>query len=165
MSQDSIEEKWNAIQWWGLGDIPEPEPEGIDYRVAVAKRALMSSYEDTEDPEACITDLLADLRHLCARVGLTYDVLCERAQEHYEEEVTEAEKRHEAKESQAPLLVVVRGGVAYTYADPEKTLTKMIDFDNMRPEEKAELPAGMGFEELCAKAGLKPDEVTWKKQP
>lgn len=50
-----------------LGETPEDlrhENPNL-YRCINAKRALRAGYEDVDDTEACITDMLADLRHLC----------------------------------------------------------------------------------------------------
>lgn len=56
-------------------------------------------------------------------------------------------------------LIVVHGGVAYAYA-PEHVDVRIVDRDNMdsdgegNPEPKEQLPAGVGFEELVADAGI-----------
>jgi len=79
--------KWNAIRWWPLGAAPDKLPDGNRYRTMVAKRALMLSYEKADaEPDTCIADLLADLRHLCDRLGLDYAKLDRRAHGHYTEE-------------------------------------------------------------------------------
>jgi phage FluMu protein Com len=51
-------------------------------------------------------------------------------------------------------LVVVLGGVAYTYA-PEHVDIRVVDMDNLEdPDEKTkvQLPAGVGFEHLVSEA-------------
>jgi len=66
-------------------------PEGIEEMPARwirAKRALIASYEEAtdDDPEFAIGDLLADLRHLCDRLGISYDVCDDRALDYYQDE-------------------------------------------------------------------------------
>jgi len=72
-----------------LGTVPDELPDdnpGL-YRLIIAKRAIIAGYEAGEnDPEACITDLLADLRHLCDVLGLDFADLDEGAYGHYVEE-------------------------------------------------------------------------------
>jgi hypothetical protein len=95
--------KWNAIRWWPLGAAPDKLPDGNRYRTMVAKRALMSAYEEADiEPDTCIADLLADLRHLCDRLTLDYAKLDRRAYRNYaEERIWPKEVRH-AKESKSP---------------------------------------------------------------
>ena len=51
-------------------------------------------------------------------------------------------------------LVVVDGGVAYTYA-PEHVDVRMVDADNIEAgDEPTVLPRGVGFEKLVEDAGL-----------
>ena len=72
-----------------LGTVPDDLPDenpGL-YRLIIAKRAIIAGYEAGEnDPEACIADLLADLRHLCDALGLDFADLDERAYGHYVDE-------------------------------------------------------------------------------
>jgi hypothetical protein len=54
----------------------------------------------------------------------------------------------------AVCLVVVSGGVAECY-EPEHVDCRIVDLDDLRAGGKpVGLPAGMGFEELAARAGL-----------
>ncbi len=58
-----------------------------------------------------------------------------------------------------PVLVVVRGGVAYPYA-PANVAVVVVDRDNIEAgDETPVLPAGIGFEELCEEAGFENGEV------
>ena len=75
--------EWSDIPNYKLGDAPE-ELTGIPYRLVVAKRALRAGYEELED--YTITDMLADLRHLCDALGLDYGKLDDMAYQHYTEE-------------------------------------------------------------------------------
>lgn len=52
-------------------------------------------------------------------------------------------------------LVVVCGGVAYAHASTHMDL-RIVDTDNQndRGDPKVQLPAGVGFEELVAEAGV-----------
>lgn len=59
-------------------------------------------------------------------------------------------------------LVVVSGGVAYTYS-PSHVLVRVVDVDNIKGgDEKVELPPGIGFEELVREAQVE-DLVTFKE--
>lgn len=51
-------------------------------------------------------------------------------------------------------LVVVSGGVAYTYA-PDHVHVEIVDLDNLGDTGIKTLPAGVGFEELVKEAGIK----------
>jgi hypothetical protein len=95
--------KWQAIRWWPLGAAPNRLPDGNLYRTMVAKRALMSAYEEADvEPDTCVADLLADLRHLCDHLGLDYAKLDRRAYRNYaEEHIWPKESRH-AKKSKSP---------------------------------------------------------------
>jgi hypothetical protein len=80
-------EQFRAIPSYALGEVPE-QVYGGAYRTIIAKRALTSSYEDTEsDPVASITDILADLRHLCNTLGIDYAECNRMAAMHYREEL------------------------------------------------------------------------------
>jgi hypothetical protein len=63
---------WTAIPHLELGRVPErlPDENPALYRRIIAKRAILAAYEESESPEQCITDLLADLRHLCDGLDL-----------------------------------------------------------------------------------------------
>ena len=71
-----------------LGETPEDLPGNNPrlYRLIVAKRALRAGYEDFGDPETVITDMLADLRHLCDAVGLEFHACDRMAYAHYTDE-------------------------------------------------------------------------------
>ena len=56
----------------------------------IAKRALVAAYNEENDVETCIVDLLADLRHLCDTIGLPFYDLDKQAYVHYSAEVVEA---------------------------------------------------------------------------
>lgn len=49
----------------------------------IAKRALQAAYGDENDPDTCIVDLLADLRHICDTLRLDFAELDRRAYDHY----------------------------------------------------------------------------------
>ncbi len=82
---------WERIPEYALGDAPEDLPEKL-YRQIIAKRALQASYEavapntPTPDPEDAITDMLADLRHLCDGLNLDFAQLDRKAYKYYIEE-------------------------------------------------------------------------------
>ncbi len=71
---DAIEAHWNEIPLHPLGTIPGdlPEENPLLYRRVIAKRAIVAAYEESDLPEACIVDFLADLRHLCDALGLDF---------------------------------------------------------------------------------------------
>jgi hypothetical protein len=94
--------KWNAIRCWPLGAAPDRLPEGNRYRMMVAKRALMSAYEEADvEPDTCVADLLADLRHLCDRLGLDYAKLDRRAYHNYAEEHIWPKEKNRTEDSHA----------------------------------------------------------------
>lgn len=70
----ALEARWNAIPHHPLGTVPDdlPDENPVLYRRIIAKRAIVAAYEESELPEACIVDLLADLRHLCDALGLDF---------------------------------------------------------------------------------------------
>ncbi len=76
---------WNEIPYYRLGEAPEDLPRKI-YRAVVAKRALIATYEDADSPEEIIMDMLVDLRHLCAALGLDFGRLNSEAQRTYAKE-------------------------------------------------------------------------------
>lgn len=60
------------IPVYPMGEVPDNL---FDARLscALAKRVLLArSYDSEVDPETAITDTLADLRHLCERLGVDY---------------------------------------------------------------------------------------------
>ena len=57
----------------------------------IAKRALIAAYNEENEPDTCIVDLLADLRHLCDALGyLDFADLDKQAYAHYAHEVVTA---------------------------------------------------------------------------
>lgn len=73
-----------------LGTLSEAEMDKWPRRKlssVIAKRALKAGYDETEEPATHITDLLADLRHLCDRLRLNFADLDSQAYDHYIEEV------------------------------------------------------------------------------
>jgi len=118
-----------------LGETPEnlPDENPILYRLINAKRALRAGYEDVEDTGACITDMLADLRHLCDACGIEFYTYDRVAYNHYtaekhddgkdnvEEEIQtrteeEFEKKNESKAEEKNSVLGIVGG--------RRTLTK-----------------------------------------
>ncbi|MFA5183185.1 MAG: hypothetical protein WC405_17855 [Syntrophales bacterium] len=78
-----------------MGETPEnlPDKDLRLYRLVIAKRALRAGYECVvEDTEACITDMLTDLRHLCDALGIEFHACDRIAYTHYT-----AEKNHQGK--------------------------------------------------------------------
>ena len=71
-----VAEQWGKIPHHPLGEVPDdlPDENPILYRRIIAKRAIIAAYED-EIPQQCITDLLADLRHLCDALGLDFGTI------------------------------------------------------------------------------------------
>jgi hypothetical protein len=53
----------------------------------IAKRALVAGYGEESEPETCIVDLLADLRHICDAIGADFGELDGMAYRHYSEEL------------------------------------------------------------------------------
>jgi hypothetical protein len=49
----------------------------------IAKRALVAAYNEENEPNICIIDLLADLRHICDAAGLDFGALDHDAYQHY----------------------------------------------------------------------------------
>jgi len=68
---------WTAIPHLELGQVPEalPDKNPALYRRIIAKRAILAAFEESESPEQSITDLLADLRHLCDGLDLDFGKL------------------------------------------------------------------------------------------
>jgi predicted metallopeptidase len=78
--------RFNKIKIHELGKTPE-RLTGNNYRAHNAKRSILATYEDAEsDASAAIVDLLADIRHLCDKVGLDYADHDRVAYNHYTEE-------------------------------------------------------------------------------
>lgn len=59
----------------------------------IAKRALKAAYDEENDPETTIIDMLADLRHLCDRLRFEFADLDSQAQSHYVKEVDQKKKK------------------------------------------------------------------------
>lgn len=76
---------WNEIPYYRLGEVPEDITHEM-YRAVVAKRALIATYEDADSPTEIIMDMLIDLRHLCAALGLDFGTLNQGARTRYGEE-------------------------------------------------------------------------------
>jgi len=57
-------------------------------------------------------------------------------------------------------LVIVDGGVAYTYASDDVDI-RVVDQDNIRAaaEQREEIPANIGFEELLEQAGFNKEDL------
>jgi hypothetical protein len=71
---------------YAIGEIPDDLPDENPplYRLVIAKRALHAGYECAdEDVEACVTDMIADLRHLCDALGIDYYACESSAYGHY----------------------------------------------------------------------------------
>jgi len=84
-------EKWDDIPHYEYGICPEDIPDGSPrlYRLIIAKRAIMAAYGNEINPndiESAITDILADLRHLCDFIGLDFYEKSEQAYEYYSQE-------------------------------------------------------------------------------
>lgn len=86
------ENAWTAIPHHSLGQVPESlaDENPMLYRQVIAKRALLAAYENGDDPEAAIADLLADLRHHCDGLRLDFAELDRAAYRHYAEEKVSA---------------------------------------------------------------------------
>jgi hypothetical protein len=79
---------WTAIPHYSLGDTPEALPDNnpLMYRRIIAKRAIIAACEELSDPQESVTDLLADLRHLCDALQLDYAKCDGAAPDRYVEE-------------------------------------------------------------------------------
>ncbi|MDP3071120.1 MAG: hypothetical protein Q8N18_12590 [Opitutaceae bacterium] len=88
------DDAWAAIPHYPLGQVPEslPDENPALYRQVIAKRAILAAYENGDDPEAGVTDLLADLRHLCDALGWDFATMDSAAYRHYTEEKSEGVK-------------------------------------------------------------------------
>lgn len=73
MSRKKETETFESIPTYELGKTPE-DLDWFEYRLVIAKRLLRHGYEAESTVEAIesIPDLLADIRHLCDRLGLDY---------------------------------------------------------------------------------------------
>lgn len=79
--------RWAAIPDHPAGDLAIPEPEEpAAYSCCIAKRALLAAYDESSDPQASVVDLLADLRHLCDRMGWDFAKLDRAAYPRYADE-------------------------------------------------------------------------------
>lgn len=61
---------------------------GLEARAAKVEALLRGAYYE-HDIEASVTDVLADVMHLCDEVALDFDKLAEAAKRHHEEELKE----------------------------------------------------------------------------
>lgn len=87
--EKTTEELWEEIPHHPLGEAPEGMPDR-EYRTIVAKRAIVAAYEaDSFSPEELVCDILADLRHLCDKLGLDFAERDAVAYEHYSAEIAE----------------------------------------------------------------------------
>ena len=118
-----------------LGEVPEnlPDENPLLYHLIIAKRALMAGYEcGEEDPEACVSDMLADLRHLCDALGLDFGVLDDRAHGHYVAELEdEVALKSACIKGQGEMADKMRARIKAL----EDTLRDLLDrLDYQRPE-------------------------------
>lgn len=81
-------ERWAAIPHYELGQIQDAlrDEDPALYRRIIAKRALLAAYEESDPPVQGITDLLADLRHLCDGLGFDFAALDRAAYQNYSRE-------------------------------------------------------------------------------
>lgn len=80
-------DRWATIQDHPADDLAIPESgEPAAYSCCIAKRALLAAYDETNDPQASVVDLLADLRHLCDRMGWDFAKLDREAYPRYADE-------------------------------------------------------------------------------
>lgn len=88
----STKQRFKRLPYYKLGQTPEHYPERYPrrYRAVIAKRALIAAYEEAATPEA-VTDLLADLRHLCDVLHLDFAQQDKEARDHY---VAERRQKH-----------------------------------------------------------------------
>jgi hypothetical protein len=79
---------WDSVPLLSLGKVPEEiiENDCQKYRAIIVKRAFKATYEEIDDPEQCITDMLADLRHLSDFLGLDFGKIDRVAYNRYLEE-------------------------------------------------------------------------------
>lgn len=73
-SLGSGNDPWGNVPHCELGETPDSliDRDPVLHRRIIAKRAILAAYEDTDDPQQCIADLLGDLRHLCDALGLDF---------------------------------------------------------------------------------------------
>jgi hypothetical protein len=82
---------WEKIPLLPLGEATD-DLEGIPYRLVIAKRAMVATYE-AEDPREMIGDMLSDIRHLCDALGLEFGRIDRQANRTYTAEVNEAKTK------------------------------------------------------------------------
>jgi hypothetical protein len=81
------EDRWAAIPDHPADDPANPEStEPAAYSCCTAKRALLAAYDEGDDPQANLIELLADLRHLYDRMGWDFARLDRAAYPRYADE-------------------------------------------------------------------------------
>ena len=81
------DDRWAAIPEHPSTDLAIPEcNEPAAYRCCIAKRALLAAYDEAADPQGSLIELLADLRHLCDRMGWDFARLDREAYPRYADE-------------------------------------------------------------------------------
>lgn len=80
---------FQAIPNIPLGQLSEDQPLPTrEERRVIAKRGLLAAYpEAADEPRQSMTDMLADLRHVCDALGISFSELDECANDHYLEEL------------------------------------------------------------------------------
>lgn len=75
---------WDSIPYYKFGEAPDGMPT-VDYHLTVLKRALIDGYDAGKDDiiAVLLTDMLADLRHMCDVLELDFGVLDKAAYEIY----------------------------------------------------------------------------------
>lgn len=97
-SEDRQQSLWEEIPLYAIDEAPEdlPETDHTLFCATKAKRGLVATYRDDEEPETMIADMLADLRHLCDVLEVDF-ADCDRiAYGNYTEE--KAEQMEDAKD-------------------------------------------------------------------
>lgn len=80
-----IADLWDKVPHYPLGEVPDdlPDNDPALYGAVKAKRAMIASYEEPELAEQCVTDLLADIRHLCDKLGIDFYSVSKTAYQYY----------------------------------------------------------------------------------
>lgn len=91
------QKRFDKIPFYELGKTPESINRN-KYRCITIKRAILASYEDAEDDiGSALTDVLADLRHLCDAVGLDFFDHDKVAYGHYSAEMVDSKGKYKVK--------------------------------------------------------------------